>query len=379
MKISIDGLSISKLYGTGLYSYTYGLVSNLLEIFPQPKYELISDINYNEISWKKYKNLNLINLNIDRKRNNYKALEEYLINSNIDLFHSPNNGFSIPQNKVCKYIISVHDLSPLSCREIVDIKYHNKFNSIFPHALNQADHIIVVSRFIKEELIRYFHISDKKIDIVYPWCPSYFKLIDKNYCSKILRNKYNIDNKFLLYVGSIHKRKNLHIIIQALKLLVKQIPDIKLVIIGNYHNKRKDYYLSLVDLIAKLGMEKNVIFLGTVPYKDMPYFYNCSMCTINLSTYDGFPTTSVEAISCDSPLICLRTSSFEEVLGHYPLYFDHINMNANELTEYIQYAITKKLTSIHLEQPFYNQKLEKQLDYSIRKIINIYESIIYGL
>ncbi len=123
MKICLDGIGISQLHGTGLFSYSYGLLSNLLKMYPQPKYELIWDRETDSELWRRYGNLEFIRLGINRKDNDYRLLEEHLASSRTNIYHSPNNGLSIPQNKVCKYIISVHDLSPINYRKFVDDKY----------------------------------------------------------------------------------------------------------------------------------------------------------------------------------------------------------------------------------------------------------------
>jgi len=376
MKICIDGLSVSKLQGTVLYSYTYGLITNLLENYPQPKYELIWDGNSSTEVWNKYKNVAFAKLEINRRNNDYKVIEDYLANAKVDLYHSPNNGLSIPQSKICKYIITAHDLSPLSCRELVDNKYYNKFTTLFQNAIEKSDCIIAVSEFIKEELVKFYKIPDKKIEVVYPWCSDIFKVTNFIKASAVLKDLYKIEGTFMLYTGGIHTRKNLNILIEAFSLLLKQKNDISLVIVGNYDAKRREYYLLLKNLIQKLGIENNVIFTGTIPYIDMPLFYNCAECTINLSSYDGFPTTAIEAIACDCPVICSRSSSFEEVIGQSAIFLDELDINLlkNSLLD----IIIKKNQRSPVKQGLQHHDIENKRDRSINKLVRIYESTVYG-
>lgn len=376
MKICMDGLGISQLHGTGLYSYSYELLSNLLKMYPQPKYELIWDQDTNFELWRKYKNLEFIKLGINRKDNDYRLLEEHLASSGTNIYHSPNNGLSIPQNKVCRYIISVHDLSPLNCPKFVDDKYYKKFNTLFPNALEKADCIIAVSNFIKEELIRLCKVPDKKIEVIHPLCSEIFKVMDIDTSRSVLKARYNIEGKFILYAGSIHTRKNLDIIINAFKLLLKQVNDINLIIVGNFDTKRTEYYLSLKALIQKLDIEDHIIFTGTVPYIEMPYFYNCAECTVNLSSYEGYPITAVEAISCNSKVVCCRTASFEEVLGQSAVFLD--NLDVNILKNALLDVINKKPNSGTASSILFRHNIKINQERSINKLVRIYESTVYG-
>jgi|GEM_PF-2433960 len=377
MKMCIDGLSISHMHGTGYYSYTYGLLSSLFEKYPQPEYDLVWDTDLIIPDWFKYKNISYSKLQINRANNDYKLLEEHLKNSKTDLYYSPNNGLSIPEHKVCKYILTVHDLSPVSCSSLVDNKYYHKFTTRFPEAIKKADSIIAVSEFIKNEIIKFYKIPDKKIEVVYPACSKIFKPLDLMTARTFLRERYHIEGKFILYAGSVHSRKNLDILIKTLKLLLRETNNIKLVIVGNIDAKRKEYYLTLKSLTEKLEIQDHVVFTGTVDFCDMPYFYNCADCTVNLSSYEGFPTTAVEAATCNSPVICLRNSSFEEVILPTVFFIEHpdINLLKTALAN-ILYQKEKRNDFIsHSPTPLSRYSHET----SANKLVHIIESTVYEL
>lgn len=376
MNICIDGLSMSALKGTGLYSYSYVLFSNLFEMYPQPKYEMIWNGEPSFPAWSGFKNVTLNPLKIDRKNNNYRPLEEYLTQSGTKLYHSPNNGLSIPLNKVCKYIISVHDLSPVSCSQIVDKKYYQKFSTLFPNAVEKADCIIAVSRFIREELLRFYRVPEKKIEVIYPWCSDIFRVLDLNAARAVLSERYKINGKYILYAGSVHSRKNLDFLIRTFKLVTKDTDSLKLVIAGNCDGKRSEYYLSLVELVKTLGLEKQVLFTGTVPYEDMPYFYNCAECTVNLSSYDGFPITAIEAVACSSPLICTRTPLFNEVVGESAVFIE--SLDSNLLKRTMVDVLNSNAFRNRTKNEFHHNSIKNYGINAINKLVRIYETAAFG-
>ncbi len=375
MKICFDGLSIDKLLYTGLYSYTYELINNLLEIFPQPQYYLLSENRYNFNANKIKKNIADVNLDINRIKNDYSKLEKFLTKNKISIYHSPNNGFSIPKEKVCNMVISVQDLLTVTNKEYVDEKYLNKFETVFPEVIENVDKIIAVSEFIKTQLIKYYQVPYNKIEVIYPCISKLFKPLDIDMCRQYIHKKYNISNKFLLFVGSIHKRKNLELLLDSYEKTKLKEKNISLVLIGEINGKRKDYCNKLKDYIRKLNIERNVIFCGGVEYFDMVYFYNACECVINLSSYDGFPLTIIESIECHTPVICSDIEPFREVVGK-----DGVLINLCKIEEI-------KDNIINIFDLEYRMKLLKKQDAlinnfnndrSTRKLVRVYESMVYG-
>lgn len=375
MKVCIDGLSLSHLQGTGLYTYTFELLDNLFEMYPQPEYSLIWNSPSNNSHWKENKNLVYEDIVLNRKENDFALLEEYIIKNKISIYHSPNNGFSIPYNKVCKYIITVHDMSPLSQQQYVDEKYSDKFLKVFPNAVDKADKIVAVSEFIKKELINY-KVAEKKIEVIYPGCSKLFSPICTEKCRAFVKDKYQVDGEYLLYAGSIHPRKNLHVLLKVFKEVLKYNNSLKLVIVGKYDAKREEYYLMLKRLIRQLGIHHSVIFTGTVNYEYMSNFYSGCLATINLSEYDGFPITAIEAAACNSPVICSKTLAFEEALGHTAVFVD--NKDINLIKDTVLDVINNKNYRTIIADAYSDQLKKYKWEDSVKKLVHIYESAVYG-
>jgi len=270
----------------------------------------------------------------------------------------------------------VHDLAPLSIPIYVDDKYAKNFSDKFPIAIQEADKILVVSEFIKSELINSY--TDKKIeskiDVVYPGCSMIFRPLYYNQYYPVLYNKFEINGEFLLCAGSIHKRKNWELLFELFKNIRSIKPRLKLVLAGKLDGKREENYIYLKELANKLGIADCVLFLGIVDYLDMPYLYNGAVCTFNLSTYEGFPMVCVESIACGTPVVCLDTSSFREVLGeNAPL------VKSGDIKTLI-YMTLQILNNVNYRQRMVNQLRRKCAQYkwetSIQKTIHAYDEIL---
>lgn len=370
MKLCYDGIGLSHFKNTGLCSYTFELLNRLTQLYPQAEYSLVSN-KYVDTNPLKIENVVFDEINLNRKENDYELLENYLLENNVTIYHSPNNGFSLPSNKVCKYVLTLHHLLPISNPKLIDKKYYEKFKTIVPISLENADKIIAVSRFIKNELNRYFSIPDDKISVVYPTISRIFRPINKDKCISILDDRYKINGEFLLFTGSIHERKHIDNLLMAFKDILEVHSDINLIIAGNNSGKKNLYYLKLRDLAKSLDICDEALFIGSINYTDMPYLYNAALYTITISDYEGFPMSSVESLACGTPVICSDSSSFKEVLKDDAVYVDYEDMDSfkNVLLE-----------SIELKKSGFKEKNSLrsiyQSDNSIRHLVRVYESIL---
>lgn len=104
----------------------------------------------------------------------------------------------------------------------------------------------------------------------------------------------------------------------------------------------------------------------------MPYFYSKAKCVLNLSKYEGFPLTALEAMACNTPVILNNTSFFKEVFDRAGLIVD-----ANDSNMIVD-AISNIIFNNDLKDRIINEQREMLLKYKWEKnIINtikLYES-----
>src|SRR3989304_3521030 len=137
------------------------------------------------------------------------------------------------------------------------------------------------------------------------------------------KKKYNLD-KFILYVSHIQRYKNFLELIKAFVLLKDKIGnDIQLVFAGGCFDE--EYYRKMQDFIREHRYEDRIIFLGNVPYEELPFLYSACMIFVYPSTCESFGMTLVEAMACGAPILTSNIEPMTEICANAAIYFDPTN------------------------------------------------------
>ncbi len=129
-----------------------------------------------------------------------------------------------------------------------------------------------------------------------------------------IKEKYEIDGDYILFVGTLQPRKNIERLIEAFSKIKNQelgIKNLELVIIG----KKGWLYEDILSAPKKFKIEDKVKFLDFVPDSDLSLFYQNAVCFVLPSLYEGFGLPVLEAMNFGCPVITSNVSSLPEVAG----------------------------------------------------------------
>ena len=235
-----------------------------------------------------------------------------------DVFFAPTSYIIPALNFSSSNVVIVHDLFVFSSiKKSVKLKTKLFENFFIKSALKNSKKIIAVSQNTKNDLIKFFKIRDNKI-IVIPWgVHSKYRIIEDKEKILLFLDKYNLPEKFILFVGTLEPRKNIVRLIEAYYLVINDRLSIinnnpKLVIVG----KKGWRYQGIFNKVKELNIEDMVVFLDYVPEDDLPFLYQSAFCFIYPSLYEGFGLPPLEAMACGCPVITSNISSLPEVVGN---------------------------------------------------------------
>lgn len=333
MRIGIDCRTIldpKRGEQAGVGHYTYFLVENLLKLDAKNQYVLFFDPKIGDAGHFKQKNVTIKFFPfVDYKKYlpgaySHLLIAAYVDRENIDIFHSPASTIPLAYSK--KAVVTIHDLAI----------YHNpdwfpkgqKFSTrvAVPQTIKKAKKIIAVSEYTKKDLIKYFKVSEDKVAVIYNGVEPKKDIDDvKPEDRKIVKDKYEIKQDFILFVGTVQPRKNIEGLIGAFDSLrsTKIFENYQLVIAGGKGWK----YESVYSLVRELALTKKVIFTDYVTKKDKWSLLNAASLFVFPSFYEGFGLSILEAMQQGTPVITSKVTSMPEVLGDAGILADPHDIN----------------------------------------------------
>jgi anaerobic magnesium-protoporphyrin IX monomethyl ester cyclase len=170
-----------------------------------------------------------------------------------------------------------------------------------------------------------YELDPRRVHVVHEAAAPSFKRVHDPAELERVRRRYRLDERIILYVGTIEPRKNLPKLIDAFAAR-RRTGELKhqLVCVGPYG------WLSrgLEDRIARSGVAHAINFTGYVPFEDLPALYSLAEIFVYPSMYEGFGLPVIEAMACGAPVLTGRTPALSEVGGGAIEHVDEIEPNA---------------------------------------------------
>ncbi len=172
-----------------------------------------------------------------------------------------------------------------------------------------ADYVICFSDYTKGNLLKW-SIQEERIRKVAVGIDT--GLFSPGVDSASIKEKFNLRNRrVILTVNRLTPRKGIDTVINCLPQLIKEVPEILYMVIGEGLDKQRLY-----DLSGELNLEKHVLFVGEIEHEDLPAFFAASEIFVNAvreikdpknPQSEGFGLVNIEASACARAVIAGAT------------------------------------------------------------------------
>lgn len=238
-----------------------------------------------------------------------RGMTAQLRRDGIGLFHGLSN--ELPLNIASSGIpsvVTIHDVifrHYPDCYKWIDRKiYDYKFRN----AAQNATRVIAISECTRRDIIDFYGVNPEKIDVVYQGCDAQFHKPVDHSCADSVMARYGIDRPYIIGVGTVERRKNQLLTVEALRGLPD---DIMAVIVG----RRTGYAKDIDSYIARHGLQDRVKFVESADFTDFPALYSRALFSSYPSRYEGFGIPVIESLSVGTPVIIASGSCLEEASG----------------------------------------------------------------
>jgi glycosyltransferase involved in cell wall biosynthesis len=200
---------------------------------------------------------------------------------------------------VQRQALTIHDLSPLEHPEWFGGNFAAWYRLFLPLLAKRVEKVFTPSEYVKKKVMNRFGI--KNITVT----PNG---VDRSiFHPDAKQHRFDLPACYILFVGSLEPRKNLHTLLHAWNEIKDQFREMGLVIVGTHGNVFKS-----VDLARKA---ERVHFLGYVDDQTLAGLYANATLFVLPSQDEGFGLPALEAMASGTPVLVSDGGALPEVVG----------------------------------------------------------------
>lgn len=293
-----------------------------------------------------------------------------LARERVQLLHEPH--YVLPALTGCRSVVTIHDCIHLMFPQYLPNRLARPYarGSMWV-ATRKADRILTVSEASKRDILRFFDVPTERITVVPNAIDARFLAPPDEAHVERVRQRYQLDHPFALYVGNIKPHKNIDRLIDAFgRVRASGIDDLRLIIIGDELSK----YPALRQGVHRHRLDKHVRFFGFQPIDTLSVFYRLAQVFVFPSLYEGFGLPPLEAMACGTPVVTSNVSSLPEVCGDAAVLVDPTDPQA--IADGLIRAATDETLRAHLVARGLARARRFSWAESVRRIHGIYMEVL---
>ena len=312
MRIGLDGQPLERPK-TGVGHYTLELARSLAALRPDDSFELIAPDTVPASIIRETEtipNLRVVSVkaNVLMRRWSSIGLPRYIRRARLDLFHGTN--YQLPLINAKRNVLTVHDLSVFTHPQTHDVRFARRARRRLPIMLRAASHVITPTEAIKDELTARFNVDPLRITVT-PEAPrSTFFQMKREHTADV-RQRLGIEDDFILFVGTIEPRKNLHTLLRAFEQISRTRERRSQLVLAGAEGWLTDDFDRLV---RASDFRERIRLTGYLSDEELRALYSSCKVFVYPSLYEGFGLPPLEAMACGAPVVASRIAAHEETL-----------------------------------------------------------------
>jgi glycosyltransferase involved in cell wall biosynthesis len=221
-------------------------------------------------------------------------------------------------------VITVHDLNFEVSPETIHPVRRAYLRRITRWSAHRARKVIAISRSTASDITRLYGVPSEKVAVIPYGLDAIFTPENARALEPMVRVRYSLPERFLLFVGTLEPRKNLPRLLEAYALARHraQLPPLVLAGAPGWQHER------ISAQARRLGIRECLVFAGYIPREHLPGVYAAATALLYPSLYEGFGLPPLEAMGCGTPVLASSTSAMPEVVDDGGILADPHNAQA---------------------------------------------------
>jgi glycosyltransferase involved in cell wall biosynthesis len=367
MRVAIDA---RKLHDFGIGTYIRNLLRHLARIDPDTEYVLLcgeADLGVAAQLGPNFRS-------VLEPSPNYSLREQLhvpwvLRRERPDLYHAPH--YVLPVGVTCRSVVTIHDCIHLMFPQYLPNRMAYAYaRAQMWAAARRSDCILTVSAASKRDILQLFNVPPEKIVVIYNAIDMHFSVTPQEEAVERVRERYQLDHQFVLYVGNIKPHKNLVRLIEAFdEIRTGDFADLKLLIIGDEISRLP----SLRRAVHRHKLHKHVRFLGYLPDDQLAVLYRLASVFAFPSLSEGFGLPPLEAMASGTPVVTSNVSSMPEVVGDAAELVDPYDVAS--IVQGLRRVLTDPVRAAEMRRKGLERAREFSWERSVAQTLDVYRRI----
>jgi glycosyltransferase involved in cell wall biosynthesis len=364
------GIDARKLHDFGIGTYIRNLLQELARMDHETEFVILSRPDDSVAVTTLGENFRVVK----ETAGNYSLAEQVKIpmdlrRERVDLFHAPH--YVLPPLVRCPSVVTIHDCIHLMFPQYLPNRWSLAYaRTSITLAAKRSTRVLTVSESSKRDILRFVDIPPGKIDVIYNAYDERFRDVPNEEAVARVRERFQLQDQFVLYAGNVKPHKNLERLIEAFHLVRSRgLDHLKLVLIGDEISK----YTALRRAVHRHQLHKYVRFLGFLPLDTLAVLYRLAGVFVFPSLYEGFGLPPLEAMASGTPVVTSNVSSLPEVAGNAAVLVDPYNASA--IADGIYRVLTDDTLRLDLKRRGIERATQFSWESSVRRVREIYGQI----
>lgn len=279
------------------------------------------------------------------------------------------DGFALPKG-ILPQIIAIHDLNFEHRPQDLASHVARYYRKRFPVFARDADAVLTVSHFSRQDLLQQYRLPENKVTVAENALPEW--TISKEDHAQAADKLFSLTHgePFFLYVGAIHPRKNLPMLLQAFEQVRQQHSSpVHLIIAGGASR----FYLSQWQSALAGTNPQFVHWTGRISEAEKAHWLSASMALVYPSLYEGFGIPLLEAWHAGTAVICSSVTALPEVAGDAALLINPMDQQSLEA------ALKRILQEPHLRETLKFKGKERLAHYAWERSVASVEKVLHQI
>lgn len=235
----------------------------------------------------------------------------------VDLWHSTTQQqLKRRRGKCGKFVLTIHDLNYLTEKNWIRQLKH-KF--VLQHAINQADAVTCISKFVGRQIEEQFNLKGKSVRVIYNGVEDITGEAEK-------KPAFATGRPFFFAIGQIRPKKNFHLLVD----MMKAFPDHDLYVCGDDHFA----YAKVVREHIEALPTKNAFLVGKITGEERVWLYRHCEAFLFASVGEGFGLPAIEAMQFGKAVFISSATCLPEICGDCATVWE--NLTPDEMAKVVK-------------------------------------------